>query len=217
VLARLFLIDAPVNQAAAHKHFRDLAEQLMDRKNPGDHNQAMMELGAVRCTPRQPLCPQCPVAKFCGALHTNTIRSYPRRAKRAPLPQVSLVGGLVWKKGRVLLTRRPLQGLLGGLWEFVNDPVAPGQDPAATLVEHIKKTVNLDVRVQRRVAAVRHAYTHFKVQMEVYDCQWLAGRVRLNGPAEYAWVRPDALHDYALHGAVHKALKQFNQLHPTEA
>ena len=217
VLARLFLIHTPVNQAAAHRRFQTLADSLLDRKHPGDHNQAMMELGATVCTPRHPRCPQCPVAQFCKALQTGNTDNYPHRLKKEPVPQVHLVAGLVWKKERVLLTRRPAQGLLGGLWEFVSGKLEPSRDPFARLAALIKQTVHLDVRVQRRVAVVQHAYTHFKIQMQVYECQWRNGRVRLHGPAQFAWIRLNQLNRYALHGAVHKAVEQFKTLYPPHA
>jgi A/G-specific adenine glycosylase len=106
----------------------------------------------------------------------------------------------------MLIVQRPENGLLGGLWEFPNGPVPPDGDPAADLAAHIKAQVSLDAEVGQQVALVRHTYSHFKLRLSVHVCQWRAGRVRLNGPVAFQWVRWDQLEHFALHRAVQKAL-----------
>ncbi|MGD9365571.1 MAG: A/G-specific adenine glycosylase [Desulfobacteraceae bacterium] len=206
VLARLFMISTPVNQAASHGVFKDLATALLDRLNPGDHNQAMMELGALVCAPRRPDCTACPVARYCRAFKSDAVSEYPHRVKRAPLPVRHVAAGIVEKKGRILLVRRAEQGLLGGLWEFPGGEVSGGHDAARVCGNHIKTLTNLEVSVGDRVATVRHTYTHFKLLMDVYQCRWKTGRVHLRGPAGFKWVHPARIADLPLHGAVHKCL-----------
>ncbi len=206
VLARLFLVSAPVNQVSSHKVFHALAGQLLDACAPGNHNQAMMELGALICTPRAPDCDNCPVHRFCTAARKGVIRFYPKRDQRQPLPTRRIIVGVVFKGGKVLVTQRPEQGLLGGLWEFPGGPRNDGADPARACLEQLKSTVNLDVTMDRRLDTVYHVYTHFKLQMEVYLCRWQSGRIRLNGYAGFKWLPPDRIGDLPLHGAMHKAL-----------
>lgn len=208
VLARMFLISTPANQAASHGVFKNLATALLDRLNPGDYNQAMMELGALVCAPRRPDCAACPVIRYCRAFKSEAVGDYPQRVKRAPASVRHVAAGVVEKKGRILLVRRAEQGLLGGLWEFPGGEVCRGRDPARGCRNHIKSLTNLEVTVEKHVATVRHTYTHFKLLMDVYHCRWMAGRVHLRGPAGFKWVPPARMTDLPLHGAVHKALSK---------
>lgn len=206
VLARLFLLPWPVNQASYHRSFQDMADQLLYRKHPGDHNQAMMELGALVCTPRYPKCSRCPISKHCCALLSDSVPSYPERTKRATLPERHLVVGIVKKKGRWLFVKRAETGLLGGLWEFPGGTVDGDADPSIVCKNQIKAAVNLEVSVGEHLTTVQHTYTHFKLRMDVYDCRWTSGRVFLRGPADFRWMLPIRFSELPLHGAMHKAL-----------
>ena len=77
VLARSFGIDTPIDSTAGRKQFKELATELLDAKHPGDHNQAVMELGATVCTPKSPDCMHCPLQAQCVAFATGTIASLP--------------------------------------------------------------------------------------------------------------------------------------------
>ncbi len=206
VLARLFLKAEPVNRSSAHKIWRTLAGRLLDKADPGTWNQAMMELGALVCKPRQPQCDRCPVPKDCGARCHGRVEAYPVRAARKKTPHRHLTAGIVFKQGKVLLVRRPGRGLLGGLWEFPGGEIETGQSPESACREAVYQTVGLKVAPEKPLGRVRHAYTHFTLDLDAYLCRFVSGRVRLNGPDEFCWVRPSALSQYPLHKAVHKLL-----------
>ena len=118
VLARLFLIEAPINQSASTKIFQEKADLLLDHNAPGIFNQAMMELGATVCRPQSPTCIVCPVNTVCRAFQTVRQEEFPVRQKPKPLPEYHIVAGVVHKGDWILITQRKLEGLLGGLWEF---------------------------------------------------------------------------------------------------
>jgi A/G-specific adenine glycosylase len=204
VLARLMTLATPVNQAASHKLFQAQADRLLNRKRPGDFNQAVMELGALVCTPAAPDCPACPLTRFCAANREGTVARYPRRVASRPVPEEQIAVGVVFKNGRVLITRRPPQGLLGGLWEFPGGKIEAGESPAAACVREIKEEVDLEVTVEEPLAQVRHAYSHLRVHLHVFRCRFTAGRVRLNGPAEHRWVRIAEIDRFAFPGANRK-------------
>jgi A/G-specific adenine glycosylase len=212
VLARLFLLEVPVNQASAHKTFHVLADRLLDKRNPGRHNQAVMELGALVCTPRAPRCQECPVNRYCLALRKDRIHLYPRRSRRPALPTRRFVAGMVVKSNRILLVKRPDEGLLGGLWEFPGGALSEGADPARACRLHIKNTVNLDVRVTRHMATISHSYTHFRLRLELCLCEWKSGRVRLSGPEAFRWLPASGMRALPLHGVMHKALGHLDSL-----
>ncbi len=82
VLARLFCLDTPVNHSSAHKRFQPLADTLLDRSDPGTFNQAVMELGALVCTPSAPDCTACPLTLFCCAKKESRAMDFPVKLTR---------------------------------------------------------------------------------------------------------------------------------------
>lgn len=206
VFARLFRIDAPVNVQRSYSVFKKKSEELMPPDSPADYNQALMELGALVCRPATPLCAQCPLRADCLAFEGGSTAEFPKKIKRKPLPEHTLVIAVVVKNNRVLLTRRQEQGLLGGLWEFPNGRLGPGESPEAACPRVVKTKLNLTTRIEARVAGIRHAYTHFKIKADVFVCRHVGGRVRLNGPADYRWIALDEIDAYPLPKANHKFL-----------
>ncbi len=196
VLARLQVLDLPVDQPAAHRRFQALAQEMLDTRLPGEFNQAVMELGALVCTPRQPDCGRCPLAAACSAFKTGRVAEYPKRRQPRSVPEHHIAVGVVRRDGRLLITRRKSEGLLGGLWEFPGGKVKMGEGAADACVREIAEEVNLQVQVQAFLTRVKHAYTHFRIRMDVFTCRWVAGEVRLNGPVDYRWVRPTEIDAY---------------------
>jgi A/G-specific adenine glycosylase len=122
VLARLFAIEADMRREGLRRA-EGLADAIVHRADPGSWNQALMELGAVVCTPRSPSCDRCPVARSCQARAEGRAHELPVLGERAK-PQERRVQALVAVRGgEVLLVRRKVQGLFGGLWE---PPLAEG-------------------------------------------------------------------------------------------
>jgi A/G-specific adenine glycosylase len=204
VLARLLVLKDPVNNASSTKKFREAADRLLEQAKPGAFNQAMMELGAVVCKPQQPLCDRCPVQKMCRAHQSARVQSYPVKVKKQPTPEYQIAVGVVFKNGRVLITRRKSSGLLGGLWEFPGGKIQKGERPEAACTREIKEEVNLTVRVKSHLSRVKHAYTHFKIIMDVFCCSYVSGRVALNGPADHRWIKLNDLDNFPFPRANHK-------------
>ena len=208
VLARLFLIESPINDARSAKAFQQQADELLDIKVPGLFNQAMMELGATVCRPQSPTCLVCPVNPFCKAFHTASQETFPKRKESKPTPEHHLAVGVIYKDRTVLITQRQLDGLLGGLWEFPGGRLAEGETAEAACVRYIAETLNLSVNNVRYLTRVRHAYTHFKVVVDVFQCDYQAGEVVLKGPRDAEWIEITALRKYPLPRTVHKFLEK---------
>ena len=208
VLARLFLMESPINDAKSAKAFQQQADELLDANLPGLFNQAMMELGATVCRPQSPICLVCPVNSFCEAFRTARQDEFPYRRQTKPIPEHHLAVGVIYRDNAVLLTQRQLDGLLGGLWEFPGGQLAEGETAETACVRHIAEVVNLSVTNVRFLTRVRHAYTHFKVVVDVFQCDYQAGEVVLNGPRDAQWIAVSALRDYPLPRTVHKFLEE---------
>lgn len=206
VLARLFLMEVPINDAASVKRFQEKADALLDPELPGLFNQAMMELGATVCRPQSPTCLVCPVTMFCEAFSTARQAEFPVRRKRKPTPEHHIAVGVIYRDGEVLITQRQLDGLLGGLWEFPGGRLGEGEAAEEACIRHIAEVVNLTVTNVRYLTRVRHAFTHFKIVVDVFQCDYQAGEVVLQGPRDARWVAIEALGAYPLPRATHKFL-----------
>ena len=206
VISRLFAMDTPVNGPGAHGVFLEPATALLDHDAPGIFNQAMMELGALICKPSKPLCARCPLDSFCASLASGSVDLYPKRVKAKPVPLYPVVAGVVYHEGRMLITKRKPDGLLGGLWEFPGGKIQDGESPAEACVREIREETGVSARIVSHLCLVKHAYTHFKIQMQVFICHALSGSVRLNGPVDFRWITPDDMDLYPFPGANHKFL-----------
>jgi A/G-specific adenine glycosylase len=204
VLARLYELSDPVNKSFSYKKFKAAAEDLLDRRRPGMFNQALMELGALVCTPKKPDCRHCPICSLCRAYQTGRVEQFPKRIRSPKTPLHHIAVGVVYRNGRLLITRRKPEGLLGGLWEFPGGKVKQDEDPAKACIREIREEVNLDVTVDGHISQVKHAYTHFKILMDVFLCRCVAGEVKLNGPVDFRWITLGEIDQYPFPKANHK-------------
>lgn len=192
VLARFFRIGAPVNRPDSHAAFREAADRVLDRSDPGAFNQAVMELGQRVCLVRRPDCPACPLAAHCMARIAGETDVYPVREKRPRPPEVAVAAGVILRAdGRMLVIRRPSKGLLGGLWEFPGGKLLDGEPPEMACRREIQEECGLDVDVGERLARVRHAYTHFRIVMDVFLCHPGPHGGEPRGPEAHRWISLD--------------------------
>ncbi|MEX2015258.1 MAG: A/G-specific adenine glycosylase [Candidatus Hydrogenedentales bacterium] len=206
VLARLTDLSDPVDDAAVTDSLWDLAGELVRGKSPGDFNQAIMELGANVCTPRRPACEACPLTRYCAAYAAGTQEQRPVRREKKPVPHKEIVVAVIKRNGRYLIGKRPPNGLLGGLWEFPGGKVNPGEDHPLALMREVREELNLGVRVGGLIACVSHAYTHFRVTLNVYACSAPEGTPQPSAHTELRWVRKSEFSDFAFPKANHKFL-----------
>lgn len=159
VFARLFDDDTDGRTPAGLAHFRDRAEALVPEERPGDWNQALMELGATVCTPREPRCLLCPVAAQCDGRAKGTAHALPRLSKKAKPVDAAFDALVVAGERRVLLAERKPDGLFGGLLE------PPLFDAAPSLLE-AAEAAKLDLLDP--VGEVRHTLSHRKLAVAVH-------------------------------------------------
>jgi A/G-specific adenine glycosylase len=175
------------------------AEQVLPRTRLGDFNSALMELGAMVCTPRSPQCLICPVKDQCEAFAAGVQERIPPPKKVAPTPllrrDVLCIRRATTGPGeRWLIEQRPAKGRWAGMWQFVTFE-ANGMPPSPGTVHD---RVALKVDAPRRIGAVRHALTHRRYEFDVYVCSARAGGDVPTGPAARAWVTVAELDAYPL-------------------
>jgi A/G-specific adenine glycosylase len=164
----------------------DLSLAAVSREDPGAVNQALMELGATVCTARRPKCGECPIARRCESLRLGIAETLPKRrpGKARPLVRVSVA--MIWKDGLFLVTRRPSEGFLGGLWELPGGKWEEGEDAEQAMRREIYEELGIEVGILQAHAAVRHAYTHFEVLLHPFTCAPVKGvAVRSSRPLRW--------------------------------
>ena len=201
VLARLLALRGPEYRRDGPYYNR--AEELLDRERPGDWNQAVMELGATVCTPRNPGCDACPLRTHCRARALGLVGELPEgRARRAPV-DVKVAAALVERDGRVLLVRRPQGRLLGGMWEVPQTSLESRGLP--DLAAELEERHGLRVVPGALAVRARHAITFRRITLEGY-------RARLkppvpSDPERFLWARPDEVAGLAVSSSTRKLLK----------
>jgi A/G-specific adenine glycosylase len=198
VFARLLDLPDDVTQKAAQDRLWGQAEAWLPDERPGDYNQALMELGRVICKPRAPLCGACPLRAHCLAFQRGTQRERPVKAKRAATPHYDVAAGVISSAdGRLLIAQRPLDGLLGGLWEFPGGKQEAGETLAACLQRELREELGIEVEVGELLTVVRHAFTHFRITLHAFACRHTGGEPQALGVHAFAWVTPAQLSGYA--------------------
>lgn len=201
VLSRLFDLERPtataLDEAARSLIAAADAGTAGAASRAGDVNQALMDLGGEVCTPRSPGCDSCPVAAHCLALERGTVPERPPRKMRGKTPHHDIAVALVWRDdGRLLIQRRPPEGLLGGLWEFPGGKVQADETPKQAAVRETREETGLDVRIREMAGRVDHAYSHFRITLHAFHAEPVGGRLAASDePRE--WVRTADLADYA--------------------
>jgi len=204
VIARLFAIPDSVDRPAGLHAVQACVDRLLDRTDPGTFNQAVMELGALVCRPVSPSCDTCPVSGTCEAFASGEAEAFPVRDARRPVPRQKIAVGVVNDGGRVLITRRAEDGMLGGLWEFPGGKVRRGEKPVDAVRREIREETGLRVAVGKRIARVSHMYSHLAVEIEVFCCSRRGGSVVLDGPTDHRWITMEETAAYAFPKANHK-------------
>lgn len=169
VLSRFFMIAEDASTPAGLRAFQDHAVKMMGRADPGSFNQALMEVGALLCTPRAPRCGECPLSDACGAWRHDVVEEYPLRGPSAPLPEVEVAFALVERKGRVLAVRRGKKGLLAGLWALPGGEVRSSEGPRETLGRHLAD-FGLSLKEIREIDSRRKAFSSRVWDARVYRC-----------------------------------------------
>ena len=189
VLSRLTDLSADVTLLSTEKQLWELAAKLVSAERPGDYNQALMELGQTICLPIKPQCHHCPVESLCLARERGTQLERPVRPPRARTPHYDVVAGVIFREdGRFLIARRPLDKLLGGLWEFPGGKQEKGESLEEALVREIDEELGVEIRPSHLLLAIKHAYTHFRITLHTFQATYVAGEPQHLGVIDHAWV-----------------------------
>jgi A/G-specific adenine glycosylase len=209
VFARLFDIAQPLRERESLRFIEATADLLLPRGNAGAFNQALMELGALVCTPRSPLCPDCPVGRECRSHVLGLVSRRPVPSPRKAPTTLQVAVGILTCRGRIFIQKRPPGGLMPLLWEFPGGKVRERETPEEALVRELQEELEVGVAILGKIAVIRHSYTSFRVALHAFDCRLVddAARPVLHSALEARWVTPGELSDFAFPAANQKLIR----------
>ncbi len=202
VLARVFDVRGDIRLPQTRRELWTLAERLLPVGRAALWNEGLMELGRRICTPHAPQCSLCPLRDRCEAYRLGAQEQLPMRSPRERTPHYDVAAAIIRREdGRILITQRPLDGMLGGLWEFPGGKRRADETLQACLRREIREELGIEIAVGAQVAVVKHAYTHFRITLYAFECRHLRGEPQTLGVADWAWVMLDEVDAYAFSAA----------------
>lgn len=181
VLARLFLIEQPIDALATRKTLWRLAEELVPAKRAGDFNQAVMELGALVCTKVNPSCDACPLSGACDALKADRVGSVPVPVVRKSPVAVHHHIFAIERAGRYLFQQRPSSGLWSNMWQLPTVEDWNGTVEADTIGGRVREQFGLVTKNRKQVGIFTHQTTHRTISFHVWRMDVASGRLRPKG------------------------------------
>jgi len=217
VLCRIFSIDDDPGRPNTQRKLERLARWMLPPGRAGDFNQALMDLGATICTPSNPRCLICPIVNQCLAQCEGIQKELPIRATRTKRPSRDVTAGIIWDShGSFLITQRPPDAMLGGMWEFPGGKRRPGEGLTDCLHREIDEELAIQIDVGDLRCVVEHSFSHFHMTLYAFDCRWLSGAPKCLGCSDLRWVTIDGLDAFAFPVADQKIIAHLKQAHTTE-
>ncbi len=170
VLARLFRLEGDPARSPVKGMLAAAGQQLLPARGSGDFNQALMELGATVCLPRNPRCLLCPWSSHCEALKSGVQDRLPEKGKRPDTHLSRQAAAVIRHRGRFLIRRRSGSRLLQDMWEFPGEEFSR-PDLADSLVKYLESELHLNVQLRDRLTVVKHAVTNRRITLTVYEAR----------------------------------------------
>jgi len=215
VISRLDDLEANIDKSATQHKMWERATELVDPGRPGDFNEAMMELGSTICLPRNPTCYLCPVRDLCLARQRGTQYERPIRNPRRRTPHFDVVAGVIWHATdpqRFLISQRPADGMLGGLWEFPGGKQQDGESYEQALERELMEELAIKVGVGAHITSIDHAYTHFRISLHAFHARHIGGEPQCLGVDHWRWVSVTELDAYAFARTDRKIIEALSKL-----
>lgn len=192
---RLLGYDGDPRSSEGQSVLWSFAEDVLPRSQPGRLNQALMELGATVCSPKNPQCEQCPVSGFCRAFRQQTQSTIPMPARRPAMTDVTEASVAVRHQRSYLLRRRPAGERWAGLWDFIRFELSTS-DRASQIVRSVREQTGLNVELGPQLAELKHAVTRYRITLKCFVAEKVRGSLKPDG--EWQWVKPVAFPEYPL-------------------
>jgi A/G-specific adenine glycosylase len=203
ILMRLLKLSQKATSGIDRK-LHHLFSAYLPGKHMGIFNQALMELGSLVCQFKNPLCLLCPVCDFCGAFQWSEQEVIPISEKRN-YKKIKAVIGIVEKRGKFLIQKRPSTGLLADLWEFPGGKIEKGETAKQALEREMKEELGTEIYDTKFLTKVQHSYTQFQVTLHAYGCALKADPVLIK--KRHRWVSLRGMRQFPFPSGSAKVIK----------
>jgi A/G-specific adenine glycosylase len=191
VLSRWFAITDSTDEKQVKEQLWELAALLVPDKRAGDFNQAMMDLGAMVCTPKSPACLTCPMAKLCQANKDGIAETLPKRTPKNKPTRVNHHVISIHRNDQYLFTQRPADGLWSNMWQM---PTYEECDETS-LVSKVKTTLGINITALKQIQTFKHQTTHRTITFTHWQAESFTGRIKSGAGV---WRELDDLQDLPL-------------------
>jgi A/G-specific adenine glycosylase len=202
--ARLLGTTEAINSRVAQAALWQFAEQIVPAKDPGRFNLALMDLGALVCTVKQPRCDECPLISHCAAAANQLQSTIPKLPPKPLMTPVLDATVAVQCRGKWLVRKRLRGEHWAGLWDFARYTLAEGKPGIAsiilpersvrrTLAERLLNDTQLNSELQDRVLVMKHGVTRYKIELWCYTAKATTCKLPANSPYEWKWVTTNQL------------------------
>jgi A/G-specific adenine glycosylase len=193
VLSRLFSRRDDPRQGAARRWLWQAAEELLPARHAGEFNQALMELGALVCTPSAPQCSACPLARWCEARRLGLQQEMPQYAPPKVVVSCEEAAVVVHRDSSLLLVHRPERGRWAGMWEVPHGALQQGESHEAAAARLVAELTGIDVEVGVELLTLRHTVTHHRIRVVCFEAEYKGGAFQSGFYQEGRWIEPEAL------------------------
>ena len=180
------------------KILKEYLRELIPDRNACDLNQAVMDLGSLVCQSVNPICKNCPIRKECLAFSRSTQMELPVKKERPTKPHIEVVAAIIERDEKVLIDKRPADGLLGGMWEFPGGKVEHGEDHPNALKRELREELGITVNLVDSFGVYKHAYTHFTVTVYPYFVEIMNGDPKALEADKIEWADINTLRDFPM-------------------
>jgi A/G-specific adenine glycosylase len=210
VISRLFLITDDINRSKTQAQIQAIMSHLLPAHASRSFNEAMMELGALICLPKVPICKDCPISTHCQALNNGMIKHIPFKAKKEKIPHVTSKAFVIKYRNNYLVVQRPRGEMLAGMWEFPIVKLNNGEQLEKLNALYLKKHFNLEVSFKKTWSAIKHSYTHF--HLTLYSNLFITESPDFKSKfyKKYQWMDLEMIKELPLHRAMWKLLQQID-------
>lgn len=191
VLCRLFGQGLDPKLGSVRQWLWHAAEKLLPRRRVGDFNQALMELGALTCTPTNPRCTECPIAQHCIAKRNNLQNVIPLKTRKTPYVNRTEIALIVRRGRRVLFVQRPAHGRWSNMWEFPHVECPPGSPVQKVIDRFVTSMLGLKATIGSELMVIRHGVMRERITMHCLEANYRSGSFRSPFYIAGRWLLPN--------------------------
>jgi A/G-specific adenine glycosylase len=195
VLSRVFGISTPINSTQGKKEFQALADEILDKANPGTHNQAIMEFGAMQCVPINPNCENCPLNFMCVAFSEKKVKQFPIKIGKTKISNKYFVFTIIKENGKILLEKRTDSGIWKNLYQF----------PLTEFESLDEKSAFLNNRAYDFISnEIKHILSH-----QHLHCTFVISREKAQiHPPNYSWVSVKEIDEFPIPRVIERFIEE---------